>query len=823
MAETKSQAKSYDAEQIAVLKGLEPVRKRPGMYIGDTSDGTGLHHMVQEVVDNSVDEALEGFCDNVEVILHADGGCTVRDNGRGIPVKQHATEKRPTPEVVMTILHAGGKFDNDSYKVSGGLHGVGVSCVNALSSKLILQIKRDGHLHRMEFARGAVVEKLTKVKKTKETGTEVTFWPDAKIFETTEWEYGILARRLQELAFLNSNLQITLRDEREVPVREEVFHYEGGLCEYIVQRAEAHKDYASIHEQMLYFSKERGAIGVEVAMQWGNGYSENLRCYTNNIPQGDGGTHLTGLRAALTRVIKNYINENLATKNKKSTPEISGEDIREGMLCLLSVKVPDPKFSSQTKEKLVSSEVRQVVEELVAEELGTFLQERPRDAQVICKKILEAATARNAARQARENARRKSVFDSGGLPGKLADCQEKDPSKSEIYLVEGDSAGGSAKQGRDRSFQAVLPLRGKILNVQKARADKMVKSKVVQDLIQALGVSIFESRSDEEDSDQVEDKLLKSLRYHRVIIMTDADVDGAHIATLLLTFFHRYLRDLIQKGMIYLALPPLYKARVGKNERYLQDDSQLQDFLAEQALQNVNYQPTGKSKLKDSNEDFARAFKRLRRCELIIERHANNLAHPVDEDILRALLLLTDPLLLDSAKDAKQAAKHLSVAVADKNMRIEAHKIQDGLFELICHRLVYGKERPAGKITTQFLESQDGEFLTETAGMLTALGGDAKVEAGKDILDVPHPLEAAQWLMQRVRKAVVVQRYKGLGEMNPEQLWETTMNPDTRRLVRVTIQDAQEAEDLFDDLMGENVEPRKRFISERALAADISL
>lgn len=822
MAESKAN-QGYDAEQISVLKGLEPVRKRPGMFIGDTSDGTGLHHMVQEVVDNSVDEALEGHCDQVNITLLADGGCRVGDNGRGIPVKQHATEKRPTPEVVMTILHAGGKFNNDSYKVSGGLHGVGVSCVNALSSKLILNITRDGYKHSMEFARGDVAKKLTRLEKSTANGTEITFWPDVKIFESIEWDFGTLARRFQELAFLNSNLRITLRDERTDPVREESYHYEGGLREFITQRATANKDYAAIHEQMFYFRKERADIVVEVAMQWGGGYTEHIRCYTNNIPQNDGGTHLTGLRAALTRVIKNYMNEALAAKSKKVAPEISGEDIREGLLCLLAVKVPDPKFSSQTKDKLVSSEVRPVVEDLFAEEMNTFLQERPRDAQVICLKVIDAATARKAARQARESARRKSVFDSGGLPGKLADCQEKDPAKSEIYLVEGDSAGGSAKQGRDRGFQAVLPLRGKILNVEKARKDKMINSKVIQDLVQALGVQLFDTRSDDENSENEVDPLLKSLRYHRVIIMTDADVDGAHIATLLLTFFFRHLQQLITSGMIYLALPPLYKARVGKIERYLQDDSELQDFLAEQALQDVSYQPKNSSKKKTIDDDFTRVFRRLRRCEMIIARHSANPSHPIDPGALHALLHLSDPLYLSNAKEAATSVKQLTAAANDATLHIDSRKHADGRFELIFRRTVYGNERDGGHLSSQFFESQDGEFLADTAVQLAQLGGAALVIAGKDQLEVPHPLEAAQWLMARVRKSVVVQRYKGLGEMNPSQLWDTTMDPATRRLVRVRIADAQKASDLFADLMGEDVLPRKRFIAEGALRAEVSL
>lgn len=810
--------KAYDADQITVLKGLEPVRKRPGMYIGDTADGTGLHHMVQEVVDNSVDEALEGFCDHVEVILRADGGCTVRDNGRGIPVKEHASEKRSTAEVVMTILHAGGKFNNDSYKVSGGLHGVGVSCVNALSSRLLLSIKRDGHEYGMEFSRGAVVKPLKEGAATTASGTEISFWPDTEIFEGTEFVYRLLARRLQELAFLNSRLRITLTDERTDPVHTEEYCYEGGLREFISKRAAAHKEYTAVHEQMFYFCKQRNDIVVEVALQWGGGYAENLRCYTNNIPQADGGTHLTGLRSALTRVLKNYMGETAAGKGKKALPDISGEDIREGLLCVLAVKVPDPKFSSQTKDKLVSSEVRPVVEELFAEELSIFLQERPRDAQIICNKVLDAAVARQAARLARETARRKSVFDSGGLPGKLADCQEKDPAKSEIYLVEGDSAGGSAKQGRDRSFQAVLPLRGKILNVEKARADKMVKSKVIQDLIQALGVQLFDNRQD--DDDQGEDALLKSLRYHRIIIMTDADVDGAHIATLLLTFFFRRLQSLVAAGMVYLALPPLYKARVGKVERYLQDDTEMENFLAEQALLEVSYTPAAGPQQR--TDEFGRVFRSLRRCELLIVRHATSPIHPLDEGLLRALLHVTEPLHLGNHKEATAACDAIRAAANDTSLTVQPVAHADGHYDLECQRKIYGTDRPKSLLTRQFLASRDGQALAEAAVQLAGLGAAGVVVAGKVRLEVPHPLEAMEWLMARVRKAVVVQRYKGLGEMNPEQLWETTMDPVRRRLVRVRIEDAQDASDLFADLMGEDVAPRKEFIFKGALRAEVS-
>ena len=817
-------AASYDAEQITVLKGLEPVRKRPGMYIGDTSDGTGLHHMVQEVVDNSVDEALEGHCDQVTVTLRADGGCTVADNGRGIPVKMHQTEKRPTPEVVMTILHAGGKFSNDSYKVSGGLHGVGVSCVNALSSRLELLIRRDGFEHRMAFARGDVTQKLAKGARTKETGTTISFWPDGEIFEGVDFRFETLARRLQELAFLNSNLRIDLVDDREEPARRASYHYEGGLREFVAQRADAHREYQAVHEKMFYCHKERGGIALEVAMQWGAGYAENIRCYTNNIPQSDGGTHLTGLRAALTRVVKGYMAE-LAKKAKarKAGPEISGEDIREGLLCVLAVKVPDPKFSSQTKDKLVSSEVRPVVEELFGEELGIFLQERPRDAQVICDKIQAAAAARQAARQARESARRKSAFDSGGLPGKLADCQEKDPAKSEIYLVEGDSAGGSAKQGRDRSFQAVLPLRGKILNVEKSRLDKIVQSKVIQDLYQALGVPLVADRrgDDDEDGGAEEEagglpEALKALRYHRIIIMTDADVDGAHIATLLLTVFFRRLPELIKRGLVYLALPPLYKARIGKQERYLQDDRELKDFLAEYTLANASFRALGK---KQDAKDFGRYYKMVQKAELVIQRQKANPANPLDDEVLRTLLKLPEPLRAGTAREAKAAAKRLMEA--NPELRVEPGA--KGAGELLCHRRIYGQEREVCRLTKAFLESADYDHLCDTAGLRDKIGKEGLVSMGEASLEVRNPAEAVAWLEDKVGKAVYIQRYKGLGEMNPQQLWETTMDPKVRRLVRIKIEDMDAASDLFADLMGADVAPRKEFIAKGALQADIDL
>ena len=827
MAKQQAKTKGYESDQIKVLKGLEPVRKRPGMYIGDTSDGTGLHHMVQEVVDNSVDEALEGHCSEVSIVLHDDGGCSVIDNGRGIPVSNHPTEKIPTPEVVMTTLHAGGKFDDDSYKVSGGLHGVGVSCVNALSSRLELKICRDGHEHTMSFAKGDVTAPLKRGPKTKETGTHITFWPDAAIFEiVTRFSFDALARRLQELAFLNSNLRINLIDEREEEERRQSFHYEGGLREFVTQRAAAHKEYQAIHDKMFYCHKKRDGVEVEIALQWGSGYVESHRCYTNNIPQRDGGTHQTGFRAALTRVIKNYMAEMAKqSKSRKAPAEVSGEDIREGLLSVLAVKVPDPKFSSQTKDKLVSSEVRPIVEELFADELGIFLQEHPRIAQAVCEKIASAAAARQAARQARENARRKSAFDSGGLPGKLADCQEKDPARSEIYLVEGDSAGGSAKQGRDRSFQAILPLRGKILNVEKSGLDKMIKSKVIQDLILALGVQLVYDHSEEEEIEGGEPvngellpKAVQQLRYRRIIIMTDADVDGSHIETLLLTFFFRRLPELIDHGCVYLALPPLYKARIGKTEQYLQDDLELEKFLIEQALKGTSFTPAGQKK---PAKDFPAYFRKLREAEAIIARHSTSAVKPVDEAILRAMLRLPDALVLDSAASAKKAAAAL-MEIGGKDLDIKPVKVSSH-YELDCRRRIYGTRRNIGRLTPEFLETRDYEALCDTAGLGTGFAGEGVVAHGSEQLAVKDGTEAAAWLMAKVRAAVTVQRYKGLGEMNPQQLWETTMDPAVRRLVRIKVEDAQRASDLFGDLMGEDVKPRKEFIAQGALQAEISL
>ena len=622
-----------------------------------------------------------------------------------------------------------------------------------------------------------------------------------------------------------------LADERPGQEREQEFHYEGGLREFVGLRAKHHKEFHSIHEQMFYFRKERDGVVVEIAMQWCQGYNESIRCYTNNIPQRDGGTHLTGFRAALTRVLKSYILEMSSQRAKKSGGAVSGEDVREGLLAVLAVKVPDPKFSSQTKDKLVSSEVRPIVEELFAEELGTFLQERPRDAQVVCEKVLAAASARQAARQARESARRKSAFDSGGLPGKLADCQERDPSRSEIYLVEGDSAGGSAKQGRDRSFQAILPLRGKILNVEKARVDKALNSQVIQDLVLALGVNLFDKGEEADDNggdgaapeangDAAEGgkKVPKGLRYHRIIIMTDADSDGAHIATLLLTFFFRRLPELIAADCVYLALPPLYKAKAGNVERYLQDEEQMAEFIAEIALKDAAYRAKGAK--KDDGRLGALARK-LQGSERLVTRLSNaSVSNRFDRAVLEALMRISEPLVVDSKKAAQQACKAIAEASGSK-VRAEpvAH---GGAFDLVCRMTVFGREVDAGTLTPQFLSSHDYDLLCDTAGLAREIG-PGRATSGKDSLEFDDPADAVAWLMDRARRSVSVQRYKGLGEMNPEQLWETTMNPATRRLVKVKVEDEDDAEDLFSDLMGEDVQPRKKFISEQALLAELDL
>lgn len=833
-------SEGYGEGAIQILEGLEAVRKRPGMYIGDTSDGTGLHHLVFEVVDNSIDEALAGHCDDIVVTIHTDNSISVTDNGRGIPTGVKMDDKhepkRSAAEIALTELHAGGKFNQNSYKVSGGLHGVGVSCVNALSVWLRLTVRREGQMHQIEFARGFVQNRIVEqrdgvevspmkvVGQTEKRGTEVHFLPDTEIFkENNDFHYDILAKRLRELSFLNNGVRIRLKDERSG--KEDDFSGAGGVKGFVEF---INKGKQVLHPNCFHAIGDRQSdqgtnIGVEVAMQWNSGYNEQVLCFTNNIPQRDGGTHLTGLRAAMTRVINKYIEENDLAK--KAKVEVTGDDMREGLCCVLSVKVPEPKFSSQTKDKLVSSEVRGPVEDVVARLLTDYLQEKPNDAKIICGKIVEAAKAREAARKAREMTRRKGVLDGMGLPGKLADCQEKDPALCEIYIVEGDSAGGSAKQGRDRKFQAILPLRGKILNVEKARYEKLLSSNEILTLITALGTGIGKAGGGEGAGGEGKDDFdVAKLRYHRIIIMTDADVDGAHIRTLLLTFFYRQMPELVERGHIYIAQPPLYKVKNGKEELYLKDAPALDQYLLRIALNGAKVQTGGAANTVLEGDTLAELARKHQAAERVIDRLSNFM----DAEALRAIADGVS-VKLDTVEEAEASAVAMQAKLAELSTTGVPPEVA-GEFDARSDKPILRiSRRHHGNVKSSIL-TQDFVHGADYAALATAadtfrglLGEGAKAIRGEGDKQKEERVsdfrQAMQWLISEAERTTSRQRYKGLGEMNPEQLWETTMDPQVRRLLRVQIDDAIEADRVFTMLMGDEVEPRRDFIETNALRA----